>query len=140
MRLLRASQVPAGDRIFRSSGCLAAWMLLAWAGQSQAGPKSVAFSQSAGSIEAYEYVEVVARIENADAANPFVDAALSGTFARAGDNQPVRVDGFCDASDGSIFRIRFMPASAGEYNFAVDYVQAGATNHHLGRFQAVAGH
>jgi hypothetical protein len=115
-------------------------IFLLLAARLQAAPKSVAFSQSAESIEAYDYVEVTARIESPDVVNPFVDATLNGSFGNAGESKPVKVEGFCDSADGSVFRIRFMPSSPGAYSFAVEYVQAGATNHQLGKFQSVAGH
>ena len=39
-----------------------------------AAPKKVSFSQPQPAVEAYDYLEVVAQIEGADAANPFTDA------------------------------------------------------------------
>ena len=78
-----------------------------------AAPKKVSFSQPQPAVEAYDYLEVVAQIEGADAANPFTDATLSGSFGKAGGSERIQVEGFCDADDGSVYRIRFMPAAAG---------------------------
>ena len=49
-----------------------------------AAPGGVTFSQSAKSVETYDYVEVTLNINAPDAANPFTDATLSGWFAKAG--------------------------------------------------------
>ena len=44
------------------------------------------------------------------AGNPFTGATLTGSFAKRGAAGSLKVDGFCDAADGSVFRIRFMPS------------------------------
>ena len=74
-------------------------------------PKEVAFSQSAASVEAYDVVEVTVNVAAPDARNPFTDAALRGSFSKAGGGERINVDGFCDSADGGLFRIRFMPSS-----------------------------
>lgn len=102
-------------------------------------PKSVAFSQSAQSIEAYDFIEVVAQVTGPDVKNPFLDASFTGSFVKAGQNTPVQVTGFCDSADGNLLRIRFMPVAAGDYSFSVEYAEPGATNRFNGAFQAVAG-
>ena len=66
-------------------------------------------------------------------------AALTGSFGKADATDRVPVDGFCDSPDGSVFRIRFMPFSAGEYAFSVTYRQGGFEKAYAGRFQATAG-
>jgi hypothetical protein len=43
-------------------------------------PKNVTFSTAPSRVEAFDYVEISANIEAADAHNPFVDATLTGTF------------------------------------------------------------
>ncbi len=45
-----------------------------------------------------------AAIDAPDAHNPFVDATLTGAFETADGHQHWNVEGFCDSSDGSIFR------------------------------------
>ena len=100
------------SRTVLSATCLLA---LAWASTLPAAPKGVSFSRPAGSIEAYDFVEITARIESPDAPNPFTDATLRGSFGKAGESVRTDVDGFCDAADGSLFRIRFMPSAPGNY-------------------------
>jgi hypothetical protein len=89
----------------------------------QGSPSRVAFSQSSKDIEAYDLVEVTAEIENPDAPNPFVDASLSGSFARSDGTDKREVSGFCDADNGGVFRIRFMPSSPGDYSYSLVYRQ-----------------
>src|SRR4051812_20035736 len=78
---------------------------------------SVSFSQSAQQVDAYDFVEITANITSPDVANPFMDASLSGSFENSNSSQKWQVEGFCDSSDGRIFRIRFMPPEPGEYRF-----------------------
>ena len=40
-------------------------------------PKKVLFSQSGETVEAYDFVEVSAKVEGPDASNPFTDVKLS---------------------------------------------------------------
>jgi hypothetical protein len=66
-----------------------------------AAPAAVSFTQSATTVDAFDFVEVSLNVTQPDAANPFTDATVAGEFAREG-GEPVKVDGFCDAADGSV--------------------------------------
>jgi hypothetical protein len=105
----------------------------------QAAPGGVSFSQSAASISAYNFVEVTVHVTSPDARNPFIEASVTGQFAAAG-QAPTQVNGFCDSSDGSVFRIRFMPNKPGEYTYTVTYQQGDFTKSHQGNFRATDGH
>ena len=98
----------------------------------------VNFSQSDGSVEAYDFFEVILNISEPDVANPFTDATVEGEFTCDG-GQTVRVDGFCDSEDGSVFRIRFMPTQPGNYNYSVKYNQGSEEVIHTGSFVAQDG-
>ncbi len=98
-------------------------------------PSDVTFSQSAATVDAYDYVELVLNVEKPDVANPFTGAIVEGEFAREG-GEPLRADGFCDSADGSVFRIRFMPAQPGNYSYSVKYRQGEYERKHSGRFIA----
>ncbi|HTT64518.1 MAG TPA: DUF4038 domain-containing protein [Bryobacteraceae bacterium] len=100
----------------------------------------VSFSQSAPRVEAYDFVEVTAAVSAPGAGNPFTDATLTGSFAKRGAAQSVSVDGFCDAADGSVFRIRFMPSTPGDYTYSVAYRQGGLEKTYQGAFEATDGH
>src|SRR5262245_49632161 len=95
-----------------------------------AGP--ISFSQPVDTVEAYDFVEVTVRVEKPDASNPFLDAALTGSFAKADGTDRKTVEGFCDSADGSVFRIRFMPASAGDYSYSVTYKQGSVATTQTG--------
>lgn len=77
---------------------------------------NITFSQSTTEVEAYDFVEVIARITNSNVENPFTGSEFKGSFTQAG-QAPVEVEGFCDAFDGSMYRIRFMPVQEGEYSY-----------------------
>src|SRR5882762_11111489 len=72
-------------------------------------PLHVSFSQSADSIDAYDFVEVTTSVSWPHARNPFTEAEFTGWFETADKNRKWQVDGFCDSEDASLFRIRFMP-------------------------------
>ncbi|HKQ38987.1 MAG TPA: DUF5060 domain-containing protein [Verrucomicrobiae bacterium] len=99
---------------------------------------NIRFEQSDKSIDRFDFVEVTLSVSNAPAGNPFIEAEVVGEFAHEGDT-PVRVDGFCDSDDGSLFRIRFMPAKAGKHTYSVTYKAVGEEQRHTGTFAARAG-
>ncbi len=101
---------------------------------------AVSFSQPAETVEACDFVEVAVHIDKPDAPNPFLDAALSGWFSKADGSERKAVEGFCDSMDGSVFRIRFMPASSGDYTYSVTYRQGSTETTNIGKFKASASH
>src|SRR4051794_14450881 len=80
----------------------------------------VRFEQSASQVDAYDFVEVAVRVARPTAKNPFRDVTVSGQFRREG-GPPAQVEGFCDAPDGSLHRVRFMPSRPGRYTYTVEY-------------------
>ena len=113
-----------------------ALLSLAVTSSSAGAANTVSFSQPVETVEAYDYVEVIARVDNPDAANPFLDATLTGSFSKVDGTDPKSVEGFCDSADGSVFRIRFMPASAGDYTWTATYRQGASAVTHKGAFKA----
>jgi hypothetical protein len=98
-------------------------LLLVCAGAAvYASPAGGQISLSADSVDVYDILEVTLQVESPDAANPFVDVSVTGVFGSR-DVEPVRVDGFCDAQDGSVFRIRFMPTRPGRYEGSIRFQQ-----------------
>jgi hypothetical protein len=103
-------------------------------------PKAVAFSQSADAVETYDFLEITAKIDGPDAANPFLDATLAGSFEKSGAAERTQVQGFCDSDDGSIFRIRFTPSAPGDYTYSVVYQQGATEKTRAGSFRASPSH
>src|SRR5689334_3979541 len=99
---------------------------------------NVSFSQEAETVEAYDFVEVTVRVDKPEARNPFLDATVTGSFSKADGAERKSVEGFCDSSDGSVFRIRFMPASPGDYIYSATYRQGTTEAMHSGTFKASA--
>jgi len=110
------------------------------AGCRKVGPLDVVFSQSARTVEAYDFVEVTANVSWPHARNPFTDAALRGWFESVEGNKRWEVEGFCDSEDGSVFRIRFMPPAEGDYRYSVEYQQGRGIRSSTGTFHASDGH
>jgi hypothetical protein len=95
----------------------------------------VTFTPSADRVPCYEFVEITLSTAGSRATNPFTGVTVEGAFGPRG-SQPVRVDGFCDSSDGSVFRVRFMPSRPGSYDYTVKYREEGFEQSHQGRFEA----
>jgi Protein of unknown function (DUF4038) len=49
------------------------------------------------------------------------------------------VDGFSDAEDGSVYRIRFMPSAPGDYTYSVEYRQGWSSRSATGKFHVRNG-
>jgi len=114
--------------------------LILAAGAALAAPGEIAFSQSAPTVEAWDFVQVTIRVESPNVRNPFVEASVTGSFGKSGSRQRLNVEGFCDSPDGSVFQIRFLPSSPGDYAYSVNYKEAGFERSHDGTFQATDGH
>jgi Protein of unknown function (DUF4038)/Domain of unknown function (DUF5060) len=102
-------------------------------------PRSVSFSQSADEIPVYDFIEVTARVSPPHARNPFTGASIRGTFQSARENRRWQVDGFCDAEDGTLYRLRFMPSGPGDYTYTVEYRQGWSTRTSSGSFRVTGG-
>ncbi|HEV8291841.1 MAG TPA: DUF5060 domain-containing protein, partial [Tepidisphaeraceae bacterium] len=120
------------------SGLIRGLVLVLAASGLQAAPKAVSFLQSTQTVDAYDFVEVTVQVTQPDARNPFTDVAVNGSFAKQGGAR-LPVDGFCDSADGTVFRIRFMPAAPGEYTYSIAYRQGDFEQVHNGSFRATAG-
>jgi hypothetical protein len=59
---------------------------------------------------------------------------------KAGGTERSEVAGFCDSADGSVFRIRFMPSSPGDYTYVLTYRQGSFESTQSGLFRASTSH
>jgi hypothetical protein len=105
-----------------------------------ANPAGVTFTQPAAQIDRYDFAEVTANVNSPGAGNCFTDASLAGTLETVDGAHHWTVEGFCDAADGSVFRIRFMPPVAVAYKYSVTYKQGSFTQSTTGQFLAVEAH
>ena len=105
-----------------------------------AAPHDISFSTPVRTVEVFNIFELSASLSSPDAANPFTDASFEGDFNLTASGQSWHVSGFCDAPDGSVFRIRFMPPAPGNYSFAVVFSQGAFTKTLRGDFQATPSH
>jgi len=94
------------------------------------------FAQSATKVDTYDYIEVSAHVAAPRASNPFTGTTFTGTFESA--NRKWEIKGFCDAEDGSLYRIRFMPSAAGDYTYTVEYRQGAASATSSGKFHVTS--
>jgi Domain of unknown function (DUF5060) len=112
-------------------------LLVAWIAKAE--PRGITFSQSAPAVEAYDFIEVILYVNAPDATNCFTDASVTGSFRKSGAN-PVDVQGFCDSTNGAVYRIRFMPSSPGDYTYEVGFAQGTYRKSYSGAFHASDGH
>ncbi|MGO8677023.1 MAG: DUF4038 domain-containing protein [Limisphaerales bacterium] len=124
----------------RALAVIALGMLLTrgalWAGT----PFAATFAQSAPSIGAFDFIEVTAVMSAPSAQNPFTEVAFTGHFEPAEAAPGAAVDGFCDSTDGSRYRIRFMPPKAGSYTFHVTLKAGQESQNYSGQFAATDQH
>jgi hypothetical protein len=104
-----------------------------------AAPARVSFSDPTAVVEVYDFAEVRIKVDSPDARNPFTDAEVQGRLGREGAAE-LAVAGFCDSADGTVYRIRFMPTSPGDYSFSIAYRQGDFVRRHSGTFHAVPSH
>jgi len=128
---------------FRTRTVLLACLIVAagvvWLRPVDLPPAGAAFSQSGNDVEAYDFVELTARISAPRAHNPFTGASVRATFSTRDGHEHWQIDGFCDADDGSVFRVRFMPRSAGDYTYSVEYRQGWWKKTASGAFRVIPG-
>jgi len=98
----------------------------------------VRFSASASEVEVHDFLEVTLDVRDAEVDNPFIDVVVMGEFTREGGDAVV-VEGFCDAQDRSLYRIRFMPTQPGEHQYSVTYRQGDDVVTHNGSFTSTCG-
>lgn len=104
-----------------------------------AAPAGISFSQSAKSIEAYDFVEITVKVESPDVKNPFTDASVNASFEDATGGKQWSVEGFSDSANGSLFRVRFMPSRPGNYKYHVTYRENGFEKTDTGTLQVADG-
>jgi hypothetical protein len=103
-------------------------------------PEPVVFTQSAPAIGVYDVIEVTAAVRAPSVRNPFLEGALTGDFEPAGSVPGTAIEGFCDSTNGSRYRIRFMPSKAGSYTFHVTLKVGQESRIYSGQFTATDEH
>ena len=98
----------------------------------------VTFEPCASAVDAFDQAEVVIKVESLSTGNPFRDVSVVGEFALEG-SPPIKVEGFCDSADGTVFRIRFMPGGPGRYAYSVVVRRGDRERKHVGSFVAKDG-
>jgi hypothetical protein len=129
----------AGAKLFRLLAALSLPVLAGICLHAE-NPAAVTFTQSAPSVAVFDFVEVTATVAAPAVHNPFTDASLAGDFEQAASAEQVAVEGFCDSSDGSVYRIRFMPSKSGSYTFHVTFRAGASAQSWSGTFTAQDQH
>lgn len=115
-------------------------LLLPFASPRLAAAQSVAFSPSAPSVAVFDFVEITAQTSVPASINPFTDVSFTGDFGLAGSQNRTAVEGFADAADGSLYRIRFMPSQPGSYTYRVTLKTPSGAQSYSGAFTAADTH
>jgi hypothetical protein len=95
---------------------------------------AVRFVPGPVAIETQDFAEVEVR-SAASASNPFVSFALQGKL-RMPDGKTLNVDGFADAADGSVHRIRFLAVRPGSYSYDLQFDNGSEKGTYRGTFTA----
>lgn len=96
----------------------------------------VQFKPGKASLSCYDVQEFSVEVSNPAVKNPFINAAVEGTFTPGDGGQPIKVEGFCDSPDGSLFRVRFMPSKPGMYRYTLTYSDGVVATNQQGTFTA----
>ncbi len=83
------------------------------------------------SVSCFDPAELTVTVVSPAFKNPFTDAELKGVFS-AEDGTRVFVPGFCDAADGSVFRLRFAPAKRGTWRYELKLEGGGMDSRFTG--------
>jgi hypothetical protein len=130
---LQFNASPRATRCLATTLALVALALLA-APPARAEPQ-LTFIAPAARISCFDFVEATIQAHGSAAQNPFTDVTVTGTYGPPG-AIPRQVDGFCDAADGTLFRIRFMPTQPGPQAYAITYREGPFARSFQGTFDA----
>ena len=136
---LRRGPPARSGRWVRLFAATAAGLVVVVFGLRNLPPRHVSFTASSENLQAYDLWEESVRVSAPHAGNPFEGAALRGQFVLKGSNRQWNVDGFCDADDGSVYRIRFMPPTPGDYTYSIEYRQGWSRKAATGVFHVRKG-
>ncbi len=75
---------------------------------------AVEFQVETTTVEVFDPVEFTAKVSNNEVQNPFSDSKFTVVLKDV-TGAATSVAGFCDQSDGRIYRARFLPQKSGEY-------------------------
>ncbi len=91
-----------------------------------AGTRSVMLARESEEARLYEPFDVGLRVTSPVASNPFTDVSIEAVFTPDG-GAPITVHGFCDATDGTFFRVRFCPSVRTRHTLRITYTDAAGS-------------
>lgn len=94
------------------------------------------FQVKSSAVETYDFLETTITINPKGIVNPFTDVMVVGEFTDQ--HQTFKVNGYCDAQDGSVYKVRFMPQSPGVFNYVIKFTANGKTYSYQNSFTALA--
>ena len=96
---------------------------------------AVRLERAPEAVGCFDHAEFVVRVEHPPFENPFSDGSLTGVFV-APDGSKLAVDGFADAQDGSVYRLRFCPQKPGvTYDYALRLRGGGIDRRFTGKLR-----
>jgi hypothetical protein len=96
------------------------------------------FTASSTKPIVYEMLEFKLQLQKNGVANPFTDVSLSATISTPSGKE-MSITGFCDAQNGLLYKIRFMPIEAGNYSYSAKFISGNKTKSFSGNFFAADG-
>lgn len=93
------------------------------------------FQKRADVIDVFDFQEITIRINPKGIANPFTDVLIQSEFTNG--NEKNTVNGFCDAQDGTIFKVRFMPQTSGVFDYQIKVAIGNKSYTHKSQFTAI---
>lgn len=83
-------------------------------------PVNITLKEPSSPVPQYDVAEFTLNVENPFFDNPFTDADVTGIFT-SGDIK-IKVNGFADSGDGTVYRLRFSPEQpSANYDYVINF-------------------
>jgi hypothetical protein len=112
------------------------WIFIVTFSALQVFAQKTTFSIKSSSIGKFDFQEITIKTQLKSTINPFMDVIAKAKFINGVDT--IVVDGFCDAQDGSIFKIRYMMQQIGMYEYEASIEINKKTINSSGKFEVIS--
>ncbi|MBN1996467.1 VCBS repeat-containing protein [candidate division KSB1 bacterium] len=98
--------------------------------------RTVTKNNHSSSFKTFDVVEICLTVIGPVVSNPFTQVNVTGAITDPQDNT-TSVNGFCDAANGTLFKIRFTPSVIGQHSYQITYQDPDGTETFSGSFNVI---
>ncbi len=99
--------------------------------------RTVTKNNHPSAYKTFDIVEIGLTVIAPVASNPFTQVTVSGMFTDP-HNDITQVNGFCDAANGSLYKVRFTPSAVGQYTYQITYQDPEGSRTFAGTFSVTS--